>query len=551
MAGLARAGALFLVLTAAITWPLAQRLRVVEAGDSAFFTWAIGWELHALATDPARLPHGNIFHPLRYTLGMDEPVLGTTLLVAPLAAFTSDAVLLYNVARLLTFLVSGLTAYACARGLGSTEGPALLAGAAFAFSPIRTDQLAHLSTLGTQWLPLVVLFAFRFFRLGHARDALLAAAAFVLATLACGYHGLIGLLVLPLAVLPVAWGRWNRMPMAALAAGLAVLALMPLYLLHRAALEPLGYVRGVAETVTFSAPLEAFFATNGRNRVWGVATAPLRNWNSNNLFPGLVVPGLVLAGAIALWRQGRRPSREAIGLAILALAAAVVAVGPEITAFDTVLAPGPFALARHIEIFRMIRVPSRSGAFLALALALLAARALHRWRGRPAWIGAAMAAAVLETVIAPVPMPRWAQAVDSSKPPPAVYTWLAAQPGEPAVVELPMQNILGTVKQPAFHESVYMVHSTRHWKPLLNGYAGIEPASYLELRERARRFPSPESLDAFHSRGARFVIVHRGGFGPNKWERLERELPAWVDGPSPRLRRVVELDGDLVFELID
>jgi hypothetical protein len=551
VAGLARAAALFLLLTAAITWPLAQRLRVLEAGDSAFFAWAIGWELHTLATDPARLPHGNIFHPLRYTLGMDEPVLGTTLLVAPLALFTSDAVLLYNVARLLTFIVSGLTAYACARGLGSAEAPALVAGAAFAFSPIRTDQLAHLSTLGTQWLPLVVLFAFRFFRQGRARDALLAAAAFVLATLACGYHGLIGLLVLPLAALPVAWGRWDRMPMAALAAGIAALALMPLYLLHRAALEPLAYVRGMEETVSFSAPLEAFLATSGHNRVWGVATAPFRTWHSNNLFPGLVIPGLALAGAIALWREGRRPTREAIGLAILALAAAAVAVGPEITAFGTALAPGPFALARHIEVFRMIRVPSRSGAFLALALALLAARALHRWRDRPGWIAAALAAALLETVIAPVPMPRWAQVVDSSKPAPAVYAWLAAQPGEPAVVELPIQSIYGTITRPAFHESIYMVHSTRHWKPLLNGYAGIEPPSYLELRARALRFPSRESLDAFRSRGARYVLVHRGGFGPNKWERIQRELPAWVDGPAPRLRRVAELDGDLVFELID
>ena len=49
----------------------------MDAGDSAFFAWAIGWGRHALTTDPGRLPHGNIFHPLRYTLGMDEPVLGT------------------------------------------------------------------------------------------------------------------------------------------------------------------------------------------------------------------------------------------------------------------------------------------------------------------------------------------------------------------------------------------------------------------------------------------------------------------------------------------
>lgn len=550
MAGLARAAALFVLLTVVLTWPMARRLRVVDAGDSAFFAWAIGWEMHALATDPERLPHGNIFHPLRYTLGMDEPVIGTTVLVAPLGLFTSDAVLLYNVARLMTFVLSGVTAYACARGLGTGEGPALVAGAAFAFSPIRTDQLAHLSTLGTQWLPLVVLFVFRFFRHGRARDALLAAGSFVLAGLACGYHAVIGVMVLPPAALPVAWGRWNRLPLAAAAGAIAALGLLPLYLLHRAALDPLGYVRGTAETAYFSAPLEAFLATSARNRVWGEATAPFRTTHANNLFPGLVLPGIVVAGAIALWRDGRRPTREAVGLALLALAAAAVAVGPEITAFGKALAPGPFALAREVALFRMIRVPSRSGAFLALALALLAGKALQRWRDRPAWIAAAGAAAILETVIAPVPMPAWAQAVDSSRPVPAVYAWLAAQPGEPAVVELPMLDIRGVVERPAFHESIYMVRSTRHWKPLLNGYAGIEPASYVELRERALRFPSRESLDAFHARGARYVIVHRGGFGPNKWERIERELPAWMEGPAPRLRRVAEMDGDLVLELV-
>lgn len=551
MAGLARAAALFLVLTVVLTWPLAQRLRLTDAGDSAFFAWAIGWELHALATDPARLPHGNIFHPLRFTLGMDEPVLGTTILVAPLTLFTSDAVLLMNVARLLTFVVSGVTAYACARGLGSAEGPALVAGAAFAFSPIRTDQLGHLSTLGTQWLPLVVLFVFRFFALGQARDAFLAAGAFVLAALACGYHGVIGLLVLPLAAVPVAWGRWNRMPMAALAAVVAAVGLIPLYLLHRHALEPLGYVRTAAETAFFSAPLESFLATHSWNRAWGEVTAPFRTSHSNNLFPGLVLPLLAVAGAVGLWRDGRRPTREAVALAVLAGAAAAVAVGPEITWFGQTLAPGPFALARELDIFQMIRVPARAGAFLALALALLAAKALHRWRARPVWVAAAGVAAVMETVIAPLPLPAWAGVVDSSLPAPAVYSWLAAQPGDVPVVELPILDFEAMGERPAFHESIYMVHSTRHWKPLLNGYAGLEPDAYREMRDKARFFPSAESIDAFRARGARYVIVHRGGYGPNKWARIERDLPAFVAGASPRLRAVADLDGDLVLEILD
>ena len=122
---LLRAVAVYAVLTVALTWPFAAQLHVMDAGDSAFFAWEIGWTVHALKTDPAQLPHANIFWPLRYTLGMDEPVLGTTLLIAPLAPFTDDAVLLYNVARLLTFLVSALAAYWLALELGAGEWIAL------------------------------------------------------------------------------------------------------------------------------------------------------------------------------------------------------------------------------------------------------------------------------------------------------------------------------------------------------------------------------------------------------------------------------------------
>ena len=71
-----RAALLYSALTVALTWPLAARLRVMDAGDSAFFAWEIGWERHSLLTDPGRLPHANMFHPLPYALGLDEPTRG-------------------------------------------------------------------------------------------------------------------------------------------------------------------------------------------------------------------------------------------------------------------------------------------------------------------------------------------------------------------------------------------------------------------------------------------------------------------------------------------
>jgi hypothetical protein len=102
------------------------------------------------------------------------------------------------------------------------------------------------------------------------------------------------------------------------------------------------------------------------------------------------------------------------------------------------------------------------------------------------------------------------------------------------------------VERPAHHESIYLVQSTRgHWKRLVNGYAGIEPAPYLDLRERSRHFPSEDAIDALRARGVRFVILHRGGYGPNKWARIERDLPRF----AADLREVARFGGDTVYEL--
>jgi hypothetical protein len=543
-----RAIALYAVLTVALTWPFAANLRVMDAGDSAFFAWEIGWTVHALKTDPAELPHANIFHPLRYTLGMDEPVLGTTVLVLPLALFTDDAVLLYNVVRLLTWLVSALTAYWLARELGAGEWVALLAGSLFAFSPIRTDQVAHLSTLGTQWWPLVLLLTIRFARRNRTRDALLAALFFVLAFLACGYHGVIAAAVLPPFLAVLFWGRWDRLKAGLPAAVLAGLALLPVYLMHQKALAPERYARGTEETILYSAPVESFLSTSAWNRVYGEATDAFRTVGPNNLFPGLVVPGLVLAGAIAAGRRRERPSREAVALGVLLLAAAVVALGPRVRAFGTDLGPGPWGLLRDtVPLFQMIRVTSRAGVFLALPLTMLAAMALTRLKPKPAVLAGLGLVALGETLIVPIPMPQWSKLIDTRKEPPPVYRWLAEQPGRDPIVHLPMLDVYGLERRPAFHESLYMVYSTLHWKPLVNGYAGIEPRRYIEIRNLLRSFPSAESLAALRSVGTRYVVLHRRGYGPFQWERLQRGLPEAI--ASGALREVTTLGNDTVYEL--
>ena len=321
-AGSLRAAALYAALTVVLTYPAGlppapdgrRRLRVLRLGDRLGAARA--------AHRPSRLPHGNMFFPLRYTLGMDEPVLGTSVARAAARARDRRRRPAYNVARLLTFVLSALSAYLLARELGASEGPSLLAGAAFAFSPIRVDQIAHLSTLGTQWLPLVVLFAFRFFRAGpRPRRALAAGSLFALEAYACGYHGVIGLLVLPLGFLPLLWGRWCRLPLAVADAALAAAALLPLYLLHRAALEPAGLrARAGGDGDVLGRPRVLPGHQLLEPRLGRADRALPRPRTPTTCSPASPCPFSRWRGRLTLARAGRRPSREAWALVVMALA---------------------------------------------------------------------------------------------------------------------------------------------------------------------------------------------------------------------------------------
>ena len=94
------AAGLYAALTVAMTWPLAARITLIEAGDSSYFAWAMSWTNRALLTHPTSLPHANTLFPLRYTLFLDEPIVGTSILALPLRVFTGDPIITLNLIRL-------------------------------------------------------------------------------------------------------------------------------------------------------------------------------------------------------------------------------------------------------------------------------------------------------------------------------------------------------------------------------------------------------------------------------------------------------------------
>lgn len=167
--------------------------------------------------------------------------------------------------------------------------------------------------------------------------------------------------------------------------------------------------------------------------------------------------------------------------------------------------------------------------------------------------GLALSLFLVEARIAPIPAPSWTSVIDSSQKEPRVYLWLKEQPAGTIVAELPARPA-GDFARPAFHDSIYMVRSTTHWQPLVNGFAGAETPLVQRYRAAAASFPETDALDVMKEAGARYVVVHLRGYGPNQRERLEASVQARGD----RLREVArfsngdrsDVDVDVVYELL-
>lgn len=475
-------------------------------------------------------------------------MLGTSALVFPLALVTDDAIWLFNIARLLTFWLTALFAWRLARDLPLSFAPSVAAGAFFAFSPIRIDQISHLSTLGTQWIPLTFLFARRFLATHSPRAAVLTGLFFSLSVLACGYHGVFFAALLPLSLIPAGLFKLPtlRRALPALVAPLALL--VPAYFLHREALAPLSFSRTDADTLKFAASLETFLAANQWNRVWGPLTERFRA-APNNLFPTLTVLALAAFALRATARSPRNETSRQFLHCMIALTAlsAFVCLGPEIRWMGASLAPGPFALLKAVlPIYGNIRATARAGIFVAFGLALLASAFLERLPKHKTTVTlACLAAFLLEARIAPIPTPRFTNVIDSRDPVPPAYAWLRDATQRIVLAEYPMRAA-SDLSRPGLHDSIYMVWSTVHRQPLVNGFAGVETPRITELRSRAGTFPDDRSLELLRGAGVTHVLVHLNGYSPTQRARLEAALKARVAD----FREIQRWDDVALYEVV-
>jgi hypothetical protein len=530
-------GTVALAAAILMTWPLAPGIarldRTANSGDARFSVWNVAWVAHALTTEPGRLFDANIFYPHQGTLAYSESNILTGALAVPAWLLTHDAHVTHNVLVIASFALAAIAMWFLAARLTNDRAAAAVSAAMFAFCPFVFSHTAHIQLLMTAGLPLSLLAVHRLIdRPGAGRGAWLGAALAAQA-LTCAYYGIFaGLLAAWAAVFYATsrrrWRDARHWIGFATAAGVSILLVGPFFIPYARLQAETGFGRSLQDAIPYSAYWRSYLASAAHAHNWMLPL--IGTWNNEVLFPGFLAIALGGAGlAVAVRGSSRvapgRTSDRETGLfyASIAVLALWVSLGPRAGLYSL--------LYQVVPVFSLLRAPGRTGLLVTLALAVLAGfgvRALRRRLPRQAGLIGALCTVATLAELTGVPI-DWRPI----RPVPGAYGMLAGMPRGPVAV-FPFY-----ARGSEFHiHTFYMVESTVHWQPLLNGYSDYIPPDFRTLAARLASFPSADSFAAMRERGVRYIVLHRDRYGsaaPAIEARLEPFLthlrPVTMNGP--------------------
>jgi hypothetical protein len=494
--------AICLLLAVAHTWPLALdpgRHSRNDNADAELNEWIMAWVAHQLPRDPLHLFEANIFYPAHDVLAFSEPLIAPALMGAPLAWLGASPVLVHNVILILGFALTAFAGFVLIEAWTGSFMAGLVAGSLLAFNTHTLTRIAHIQAVHLYGLPLALLAADRLMRGGNFRTTLALALWVALMAYTSGYLVVFAAFMLAIAFVTRAPEWWPRakpvMTRVAAAAVVAAIAILPVYLPYRRVAREQHMVRTLDIVKDYSATLKGYLATAGSVHFSTWSAAFFKD-PVDSFFPGIVIIGLAALAVLLAFRRRTDVDHVLRGrvvmLLAIALAGLVLSLGTATPIYGWAFSVFP--------PMQGLRAAARFGNLFLLGIALLGGLGLALWRPRPA-IGLALVALVnLESLRAPFTYVPFEGI-------PGIYRLLADEPGHVVLVEQPFFPRAGI-----FLNSPYVLASTAHWRPLMNGYSGYTPATYQRYADSFWYFPQPWAIQAMKDAGVTHVVVHPAGF---------------------------------------
>lgn len=505
----------------------------LDTNDGRWSIWVVSWVAHALTTDPSQLFRANIFYPHRNALAFSEGNIVEGVIGAPAWLLTKNPYTTHNVVFLFSFALSFVSTYYLIRHLTGDRRAAIIAGILFAFCPFAFARQAHVQLLMVGFLPWAMLAWHRFMERTTIARAIELGLVLSVTGLACAYYGIFagGMVAFASIWFSISRQRWKDpryWGLVALAAAVCIGTILPFFLPYMRMQESTGFERSLSGQ--YSANIGA----------WLISSAWAHRWWAEYLYkPSEVLFPGILAIVLGCWGATFVQERDGVGLK---RDEARYYIGLAVFTFWLTLGPkaGLYTLLYYtIPVFSFLRAPSRAGIVVTLCLVILAAPALIVLMRRKA-VNAAFAIllvlAVADTYRAPLRLRE-------APPLPNAYRRLADLPKAPTI-ELPYW-----ATSIEYHRHAeYMLASTAHWQPLINGYSDHIPQDFRDAAPALNTFPSKAAFAILEPLGARYVVVHLDLMNAENRASIIRRLDTEF---APNLR-ALDKSGDVwLYEIVD
>lgn len=488
----------------------------VSSGDGRAIAWIVAWVAHALSHGQS-LFDANMFYPTRGALAHIEPMVSLGVIGSPIWLTTHNAILEYNLLKLLGPAVSTWAAARLIHAWTEDDVSAAIGGIAYGCSSFALLHNGHIQLTWSAGIPVALLAIERWWTNPRWSTLALWWTAALFTMLVSWYLALIVSVVVGLWIVWLLMStRDGNVPLKGLqlfcATLLAVAVLLPF------AAPYVGRNSSGGEAAAFAASWQSYLVPPEHTLAgrWLVARGwaePQGIWGERSLFLGWCAIALAcLGGVTTIGRRTPDNARRATFLIALALLAAGLSFGPSSTGF------APFDLFERLPGAAAFRASARFGLLVTLSSAVLAAiglawlrRAFLSWRVP---IAIACSIAVIGEPLA--------IGVTGSRPEsesmPEIYQLAVADQAR-AAVALPMY----AGESFWFLEADYLLYSTSaRFLRLGNGFGRWAPESYLAIGQAARQFPSPETAEVLRSYGITHVLLHGSRYGPGFGDLLAR-----------------------------
>jgi hypothetical protein len=583
------------LLTVAVTWPLVLHFGSKVPGwyiaDNYEYLWKMWWFKHALLDlHQSPLVAPQLFYPQGFQLANAELSPLLTVVGLPFTWLWGE-IPTYNLLSLLSFIVAGWATFALVYRITGNGWAGILAGTLFALTPYHVERYAGiLPSASVEGIPVFFLGLELWAQERRKRWALLASLGFILAAWAYLYYAAGLLLLGPVYALarlrPIRQAIRQRQVIAGagLIGAISLAGLIPLAVPYLQLSRQIELKIPLEEVDFWSASLTDYLIPPGLHPLWGA-------WVREHLlgvaaeYPQIGLEFVLGVGFICILfaaysiSHHRGPAKSAV--VWLTLMALLFSLGPTLhvgrhplviptsanlaAGFERamngvgewlpgkeaygelgangVTIPLPALLLRWlIPPAEGMRAWNRLAVFVALGLAVLAGAGYSSWiqeeilhGSPPDKVGSRKVRMAGIIVLSLAIFELWpAQIPLQPVQPRTVDLWLADQPGQFTIMELPLNSALSAPQ---------MLYSRYHGKRTAFAYGTFFPYWYRQQYPELAGCPAQACLDRLRSWGVRYILLNIDALPPGS--TLETDLET-----SDAIRRITTLDQIVVFQLL-